>query len=123
MEGISHEACSLAGTLKLSRLIVFYDDNGISIDGHVENWFADNTPERFAAYGWNVIPGVDGHATAAIAAAIVKAKQFPADSGGPTMICCRTIICKGAPNQAGSDKVPGPPPGQVEIAPAHTAPA
>src|SRR3546814_3794273 len=97
------------------------DLNGISIDGHVENWFADNTPERFAAYGWNVIPGVDGHDTAAIDAAIVKAKQFAADGGGPTLICCRTIIGKGAPNAAGSETVHGAPLGEDEIAAARKA--
>lgn len=121
MEGISHEACSLAGTLKLSRLVVFYDDNGISIDGHVKNWFADDTPRRFEAYGWNVIPGVDGHDMAAVDAAIILAKQFAARNGGPTLICCRTVIGKGAPNAQGTEKVHGAPLGDAEIAAARKA--
>jgi transketolase len=121
MEGISHEACSLAGTLKLSRLIVFYDDNGISIDGHVENWFADDTPRRFEGYGWNVIRAVDGHDAAAVDAAIVQAKRFAAEGGGPTLICCRTVIGKGAPNAAGTEKVHGAPLGEEEIAAARVA--
>jgi len=100
MEGISHEVCSLAGTLGLSKLIVLYDDNGISIDGEVEGWFKDDTPKRFEAYGWNVIPGVDGHDVAAVDAAISKAKA----SSKPTLICCKTVIGKGAPNMQGSDK-------------------
>src|SRR3546814_10745610 len=95
MEGISHEACSLAGTLKLSKLIVFYDDNGISIDGCVENWFGDNTPQRFESYGWNVLRDVDGHDIDAVDAAIVKAKELAAQGKGPTLICCRTVIGKG----------------------------
>ena len=86
MEGISHEVASLAGTLKLNKLIALYDDNGISIDGKVEYWFADNTPQRLAAYGWNVIPNVDGHDVAAVSAAIARAK----DSDKPTLICCKT---------------------------------
>src|SRR5690606_16805432 len=98
IEGISHEACSLAGTPNLSKLIVFYDDNGISIDGRVENWFGDNTPERFASYGWNVIPDVDGHDIAAVDNAINQAKQYGQQGMGPTLICCRTVIGKGAPH-------------------------
>ncbi|NUU01074.1 transketolase [Herbaspirillum robiniae] len=112
MEGISHEACSLAGVLNLSKLIVLYDDNGISIDGHVEGWFKDDTPKRFEAYGWNVIPGVDGHSVEAVSAAIHQAKL--ADK--PTLICCRTVIGKGSPNLAGTDKVHGAALGDKEIA-------
>ncbi|MBP0599168.1 transketolase [Herbaspirillum sp. LeCh32-8] len=112
MEGISHEACSLAGVLNLSKLIVLYDDNGISIDGHVEGWFKDDTPKRFEAYGWNVIPGVDGHNVEAVSAAIHQAKL--ADK--PTLICCRTVIGKGSPNLAGTDKVHGAALGDKEIA-------
>ncbi|NYT85298.1 transketolase [Pollutimonas harenae] len=115
MEGISHEACSLAGTLKLSKLIVFYDDNGISIDGRVENWFGDNTPQRFESYGWNVLADVDGHDVAAVDAAIVKAKALAEQGNGPTLICCRTIIGKGAPTAAGTEKVHGAPLGAAEI--------
>ncbi|NYT58905.1 transketolase [Alcaligenaceae bacterium] len=115
MEGISHEACSLAGTLKLSKLIVFYDDNGISIDGRVENWFGDNTPQRFESYGWNVLTDVDGHDIAALDAAVVKAKALAQQGNGPTLICCRTVIGKGAPNAAGSEKVHGAPLGADEI--------
>ncbi len=121
MEGISHEACSLAGTLKLSKLIVFYDDNGISIDGRVENWFGDNTPKRFESYGWNVLTGVDGHDVAAIDAAVVKAKALARQGNGPTLICCRTVIGKGAPNAAGSEKVHGAPLGADEIAATRAA--
>jgi transketolase len=88
MEGISHEACSLAGTLGLSKLIVLYDDNGISIDGKVEGWFSDDTPKRFEAYGWNVIRGVDGHDVDAVDGAIRQAR----DAGKPTLICCKTVI-------------------------------
>src|ERR1700745_1962057 len=102
MEGISHEACSLAGTLGLGKLIALYDDNGISIDGKVEGWFRDDTPRRFEAYGWNVIPNVDGHATRAVAAAIERART-PSDR--PTLICCKTVIGKGSPNKAGTDAV------------------
>lgn len=112
MEGISHEACSLAGTLRLSKLIVLYDDNGISIDGLVEGWFKDDTPKRFESYGWNVIPGVDGHNVEAVNAAIHQAKL--ADK--PTLICCKTVIGKGSPNLAGSDKVHGAALGEKEIA-------
>ena len=112
MEGISHEVCSLAGVLRLSKLIVLYDDNGISIDGKVEGWFADNTPQRFEAYGWNVIAGVDGHSIAAVDAAIAAAKN----ADRPTLICCKTVIGKGAPNLEGSDKVHGAALGDKEIA-------
>jgi transketolase len=112
MEGISHEVCSLAGTLGLKKLIALYDDNGISIDGKVEGWFTDDTPGRFAAYGWNVIPDVDGHDVAAVDAAIAQAKL----SDKPTMICCKTIIGKGSPNLQGGDKVHGAALGDKEIA-------
>lgn len=121
MEGISHEACSLAGTLGLSRLIVFYDDNGISIDGQVNNWFADDTAKRFEAYGWNVIPAVDGHDMHAINAAIEQAKLNADADKGPTLICCRTEIGHGAPNKAGSEKVHGAPLGADEIAASRKA--
>jgi len=112
MEGISHEACSLAGTLRLNKLIALYDDNGISIDGDVVNWFHDDTPKRFEAYGWNVIAGVDGHDIDAVDAAIAKAKT----SDRPTMICCKTIIGKGAPTKQGSHDVHGAALGADEIA-------
>ncbi|MBI1892154.1 MAG: transketolase [Burkholderiales bacterium] len=112
MEGISHEVCSFAGTLKLSKLIVLYDDNGISIDGHVEGWFQDDSPKRFEAYGWNVIRGVNGHDIAAVDAAIEAAKK----SDKPTLICCKTVIGKGAPNMQGTDKVHGAALGDKEIA-------
>ncbi|MGB3291093.1 MAG: transketolase [Burkholderiaceae bacterium] len=115
MEGISHEACSLAGTLKLSKLIVFYDDNGISIDGRVENWFGDDTPKRFESYGWNVLRNVDGHDIEAVDAAIVQAQELAAQGKGPTLICCRTVIGKGAPHAAGTEKVHGAPLGADEI--------
>lgn len=121
MEGISHEACSLAGTLGLSKLIVMYDDNGISIDGEVEHWFADNTPKRFEAYGWNVIPNVNGHDVDAVDAAITKAKQNAALDKGPTLICCKTNIGEGSPNLAGTDKVHGAPLGDAEIAATRAA--
>jgi len=113
MEGISHEACSLAGTLALGKLIAIYDDNGISIDGKVEGWFRDNTPMRFAAYGWNVIPKVDGHDPRAVAAAIEEAR---ADESKPTLICCRTVIGKGSPNKAGSEAAHGAALGDKEVA-------
>ncbi|HEY9279969.1 MAG TPA: 1-deoxy-D-xylulose-5-phosphate synthase N-terminal domain-containing protein, partial [Eoetvoesiella sp.] len=115
MEGVSHEVCSLAGTLKLSKLIVFYDDNGISIDGNVEHWFADDTPTRFESYGWNVIRDVDGHNVAAVDQAIGQARNAASENRGPTLICCRTIIGKGAPNAAGTEKVHGAPLGADEI--------
>ncbi|MFK8047354.1 MAG: transketolase [Halioglobus sp.] len=113
MEGISHESCSLAGTLGLGKLIAFYDDNGISIDGEVEGWFTDDTPARFEAYGWHVIPVVDGHDSEAITAAIESAR---AETAKPTMICCQTIIGKGAPNKQGSESCHGSPLGVDEIA-------
>ncbi len=116
MEGISHEACSLAGTLRLSKLIAFYDDNGISIDGHVEGWFTDDTPKRFESYGWNVIPAVDGHDAAAIDAAIKSAKaQSGKADGKPTLICCKTVIGQGSPNKAGTHDVHGAALGAAEI--------
>ena len=121
MEGISHEVCSLAGTLRLSKLIVLYDDNGISIDGKVEAWFGDDTAKRFEAYGWNVIRGVDGHDVDAIDAAIGQARQQAPRHGGPTLILCRTVIGKGAPNVAGTDKVHGSPLGKDEIAATRAA--
>ncbi|MDI1245323.1 MAG: transketolase, partial [Rhodoferax sp.] len=117
MEGISHEVCSLAGTLRLSKLIAFYDDNGISIDGHVEGWFTDDTPKRFEAYGWNVIPAVDGHNPAAIDAAVRAAKaQAVLPTGKPTLICCKTIIGLGSPNKAGTHDVHGAALGAAEVA-------
>jgi transketolase len=118
MEGISHEVASLAGTWKLSKLIAFYDDNGISIDGRVENWFTDDTPARFEAYGWNVIRGVDGHDVEAVDAAIREAK---AQSAKPTLICCKTVIGKGSPNKAGTHDVHGSPLGDAEIAATRAA--
>ncbi|WP_186116816.1 transketolase [Burkholderia gladioli] len=117
MEGISHEACSLAGTLKLNKLIALYDDNGISIDGDVVNWFHDDTPKRFEAYGWNVIPGVNGHDVDAVDAAIAKAKQ----SDRPTLICCKTVIGKGAATKAGGHDVHGAALGAEEIAKTRAA--
>lgn len=113
MEGISHEACSLAGTLGLNKLIVFWDNNGISIDGNVRGWFSDNTPERFRAYHWHVIPDVDGHDSEALIKAIQEAR---AQTERPTLICCRTQIGFGAPNLAGTEKSHGAPLGEKEIA-------
>jgi transketolase len=113
MEGISHEACSLAGVLGLGKLIALYDDNGISIDGKVQGWFQDDTPKRFEAYGWNVIAGVDGHDTRAVASAIERARAV---SGRPTLICCKTVIGKGSPNKAGTDAVHGAALGDKEVA-------
>lgn len=113
MEGISHEACSLAGTLGLGKLICFYDDNGISIDGHVEGWFSDDTPKRFEAYGWHVVPNVNGHDPVAIEAAIEAAKQA---SKKPSMICCKTVIGMGSPNKAGTHAVHGAALGDAEVA-------
>ncbi|MFA7593758.1 MAG: transketolase [Thiohalobacteraceae bacterium] len=112
MEGISHEACSLAGTLGLGKLICFYDDNGISIDGHVEGWFTDDTPKRFEAYGWHVVRDVDGHNADAIKKAIQEAKSV---NDKPTMICCKTVIGYGAPNLCGSHDCHGAPLGDDEI--------
>ncbi|PMH77173.1 transketolase [Vibrio cyclitrophicus] len=111
MEGISHEACSLAGTLGLGKLVAFWDDNGISIDGEVEGWFSDDTPKRFEAYGWHVIPAVDGHDADAINAAIEAAKADPR----PTLICTKTIIGFGSPNKAGTHDCHGAPLGADEI--------
>lgn len=116
MEGISHEACSLAGTLGLGKLIAFWDDNGISIDGHVEGWFTDNTPKRFESYGWHVIADVDGHDPEAIKAAIEAAQ---AETSKPTLICCKTIIGFGSPNKSGSHDCHGAPLGDDEIAAAR----
>lgn len=113
MEGVSHEACSLAGTLGLSKLIVVYDDNGISIDGHVEHWFADDTPRRFEAYGWRVIRDVDGHDAAAVEAALAAASSA---GERPTLVCCKTIIGKGSPNKAGTHDVHGAALGGAEVA-------
>ena len=113
MEGISHETCSLAGTLGLGKLIAFWDDNGISIDGEVDGWFTDNTPERFQSYGWQVIEAVDGHDPAAIRAAIQQAQQ---DTQRPTLICCRTVIGFGSPNKAGTAGCHGAALGEAEVA-------
>jgi transketolase len=112
MEGISHEACALAGAWKLNKLIALYDDNGISIDGQVAPWFIDNTPQRFAAYGWNVIDAVNGHDAAAVAKAIADAKNSP---DKPTLIVCKTAIGKGSPNRANTAKAHGEPLGAEEI--------
>ncbi|PHM70908.1 transketolase [Xenorhabdus kozodoii] len=112
MEGISHEVCSLAGTLKLGKLIAFYDDNGISIDGEVEGWFTDDTAARFEAYGWHVIRGIDGHDADAIAAAIEAARQ---ETGKPSLLMCKTIIGFGSPNKAGKEECHGSPLGDAEI--------
>jgi transketolase len=116
MEGISHEVCSLAGTHKLGKLIVFYDDNGISIDGEVEGWFTDNTPARFEAYGWQVISNIDGHDDVAIKAAVETARQ---ESTRPTLICCKTIIGFGSPAKQGTAGCHGAPLGDKEIAAAR----
>jgi len=124
MEGISHEACSLAGTLGLGKLIAFYDDNGISIDGevagsdHAPAWFTDDTPKRFAAYGWQVIPAVDGHDAGAVKAAIEQAR---AETDKPTLICCKTVIGFGAPNKQGKEECHGAPLGAAEIEAARGA--
>ena len=116
MEGISHEACSLAGTLRLSKLIALYDDNGISIDGHVEGWFTDDTPKRFEAYGWHVIPKVDGHDPAAVDAALRAARaQAARPDGRPTLICCQTVIGQGSPGKAGTHDVHGAALGADEV--------
>ena len=113
MEGISHEACSLAGTLGLGKLIAFYDDNGISIDGHVEGWFTDDTPKRFEAYGWHVVANVDGHNADAVHKAIMEARSV---NDKPSMICCKTVIGFGAPNAAGTHESHGAALGDKEIA-------
>lgn len=117
MEGVSHEACSLAGTLALGKLIALYDDNGISIDGHVEGWFTDDTPKRFEAYGWQVIADIDGHDSQAIDKALLDAR---ADKGRPTLICCKTRIGLGSPNKVGTHDVHGAPLGAAEIAAARS---
>ncbi|MCH2191119.1 MAG: transketolase [Gammaproteobacteria bacterium] len=113
MEGVSHEACSLAGTLGLGKLVAFWDDNGISIDGEVEGWFTDDTAKRFESYGWHVIKGVDGHNAEELVAAINEAK---AETAKPSLICCRTVIGKGSPNKEGSESCHGAPLGVDEIA-------
>lgn len=113
MEGISHEACSLAGTLGLGKLIAFYDDNGISIDGHVEGWFTDDTPKRFQAYGWHVVPSVDGHSSEAIIRAINEARSI---TNKPSLICCKTVIGFGSPNLCGTHDCHGAPLGEKEVA-------
>jgi transketolase len=118
MEGISHEVCSLAGLWKLSKLIALYDDNGISIDGHVKDWFVDDTPKRFEAYGWNVIRNIDGHDVDAVDRAIAAAKS---QNDKPTLICCKTIIGKGSPNKAGTHDVHGAPLGKDEVAATRAA--
>ncbi len=116
MEGVSHEACSLAGTLGLGKLIAFWDDNRISIDGHVEGWFTDHTPGRFESYGWHVIPDIDGHDAEAVERALLAAKAV---TDKPSLICCRTTIGMGAPNKQGSHDVHGAPLGKDEIAAAR----
>ena len=116
MEGISHEACSFAGTMRLSKLIALYDDNGISIDGHVQGWFTDDTPKRFESYGWNVIADVDGHDANAVNAAIAQARtQAYEPTGRPTLICCKTVIGQGSPNKAGTHDVHGAALGAAEV--------
>lgn len=122
MEGVSHEVASLAGTLKLSKLVVLYDANGISIDGHIEPWFGDDTAKRFEAYGWNVIRDVDGHDVDAVDAAIASARtQATTANGKPTLIVCKTVIGKGAPTMAGTHNVHGAPLGDKEISATRTA--
>ena len=117
MEGVTQEAASLAGTLRLSKLIALYDDNGISIDGHVEGWFADDTPKRFEALGWFVVRAVDGHDVDAVDAAITAARtQAVLADGKPTLICCKTVIGRGSPSKAGSHDVHGAPLGAAEVA-------
>ena len=113
MEGVSHEACSLAGTLRLGKLIAVYDDNGISIDGEGEGWFTDDTPKRFESYGWHVIPALDGHDPAAVEAALLAAK---AETERPTLVCCKTVIGKGSPNKQGTESCHGAALGEDEIA-------
>jgi transketolase len=118
MEGISHEAASLAGTLELGKLVAFYDDNGISIDGHVEGWFTDDTPKRFEAYGWHVIRHIDGHDVEAVDAAI---KAAHAVTDRPSLLCCKTVIGKGAPNKAGTEATHGAALGDKEVAATRAA--
>ncbi len=121
MEGISHEVCSLAGTLRLSKLVVLYDDNGISIDGKVENWFADDTAKRFEAYGWNVVRVANGHDVEAVHVALAQARKLGVQHGRPSLVICRTVIGQGAPTVAGTDKVHGAPLGAEEIAATRAA--
>lgn len=121
MEGISHEVCSLAATWRLGKLVVVYDDNGISIDGRVENWFTDDTARRFEAYGWNVVRDVDGHDVEAVDAALVQAQALGDTQSRPTLVICKTVIGQGAPNLAGTDKVHGAPLGDAEIAATRAA--
>jgi transketolase len=118
MEGISHEVCSLAGTLELGKLIAFYDDNGISIDGKVSGWFTDDTPRRFEAYGWHVVPAVDGHDVDAVDRAIQAAKAV---AGRPSLICCKTVIAHGSPKKAGSHDAHGAALGAEEVAATRAA--
>ncbi len=118
MEGISHEACALAGTWGLGKLVAFYDDNGISIDGEVKGWFTDDTPKRFEAYGWNVVRAVDGHDVAAVDAAIRAALAV---SDRPSLICCKTVIGKGAPTKAGTADCHGSALGEQEVAATRAA--
>ena len=121
MEGVSHEACALAGTLGLGKLIAFYDDNGISIDsdkGRITHWYTDDVPRRFAAYGWQVIPAVDGHDVEAVDRAIRKAKR---ERSRPTLICCKTVIAKGAPKKANTGAAHGAPLGAEEVAATRAA--
>src|SRR5439155_13579128 len=118
MEGISHEAASFAGTLGLGKLIAFYDDNGISIDGRVDGWFTDDTPKRFESYGWHVLPNIDGHDSEAMHRAIVAAKAV---ADRPSLICCKTVIAKGSPNKAGTHEAHGAALGDKEIAATRAA--
>src|SRR5260221_3903886 len=118
MGGISHEACSLAGTLGLGKLTVFYDDIGISIDGHVAGWFTDDTPLRFAAYGWHVIAAIDGHDVGAVDAAI---KAAHAVTDRPSLLCCKTTIGRGAPTKAGTEAAHGAALGEKEVAATRAA--
>lgn len=113
MEGISHEVCSLAGTLKLGKLVAFYDDNGISIDGHIDDWFTDDTAQRFESYGWHVVRGVDGHDADAIKKAVEEVKAV---SDKPSLMMCKTVIGFGSPNKAGTNDSHGAPLGDEEIA-------
>ncbi len=118
MEGISHEACSLAGTLALGKLVVVYDDNGISIDGHVKNWFTDDTPKRFEAYGWHVVADVDGHDVEAVDAALQAARL---ERSRPSLVCCKTLIAKGAPTKVNTHEAHGAPLGKEEVAATRAA--
>ena len=113
MEGITHEACSLAGTLKLGKLIVVYDDNDISIDGEVSGWFTEDIPKRFESYGWHIIPDVNGHDANQIDKALIEAKK---NLDQPTIICCKTRIGKGAPNKEGTAGAHGSALGEEEVA-------